>query len=332
MQKTLPDDCFDESGKRLKVQPEFSLKSIQEGRKNYKAYSFFFDKFVPLLEKKKSDFKGKLKTAKTDEDLITISSEAFGLLLLENHWDRWLDVYAKCGGRIGPKGGTKLKDVDSIVQPKYTRGGLKNGSDKSIGVGKGWSVEGILRFNTLIQQVKNDREDHSDFVTKWLAERNKSSNSRRQVSHVSPQAFAHWTLSEKESEGVGDKRNKEKMKEISKHFKKQSVLASVSSITSNVLPEPEGVDDKSNKEKMEEVNKNLKKQSDSDCGSSIGSKDLPEPKKIPSDEEQDMMEKEIKMNLLQCLQISQMVRRNWFQEVPEKGFISTHREGRRLFS
>ena len=93
---------------------------------------------------------------------------------------------------------------------------------------------------------------------------------------------------------MDDKRNKEKIEEISKHFRKQSVSASVSSITSNVLPEPEGVDDKSNKEKTEEVNKNLKKQSDSDCSSSIGSKDLPEPKKIPSDEEQDMMEGEIK--------------------------------------
>ena len=110
---------------------------------------------------------------------------------------------------------------------------------------------------------------------------------------MSAQAFAHWTLSEKESEGVGDKRNKQKMEEISKHFKKQSVSTSVSIVTSNVLPDPKGVDDKSNKEKTEEVNKNLQKQSDSDCSSSIGSKDLPEPKKIPSDEEQDMMEEEI---------------------------------------
>ena len=78
-----------------------------------------------------------MKTTKTDDDLVTISSEAFGLLTLENHWDRWLDVYGKCGGRIGPKGNTKLKDVDSEVQPKYTRGGLKNGRDRTVGVGKG---------------------------------------------------------------------------------------------------------------------------------------------------------------------------------------------------
>ena len=47
---------------------------------------------MPLLEKK-TNFKRKLRTATKDEDLLTISSEAFGLLLLENHWDRWLDIY-----------------------------------------------------------------------------------------------------------------------------------------------------------------------------------------------------------------------------------------------
>ena len=60
---------------------------------------FFFDRFVPLLEKK-TNFRRKLRSATKDEDLITISSEAFGLLLLENHWDRWLDIYQKTGGRV----------------------------------------------------------------------------------------------------------------------------------------------------------------------------------------------------------------------------------------
>ena len=32
-------------------------------------------------------------TAQSDEDIISISSEAFGLLVLENHWDGWIEVY-----------------------------------------------------------------------------------------------------------------------------------------------------------------------------------------------------------------------------------------------
>ena len=48
-----------------------------------------------------------MKAAEMDEDLLSISSEAFGLLLLENHWDRWLDIYQKCGGKIGYSNGKK---------------------------------------------------------------------------------------------------------------------------------------------------------------------------------------------------------------------------------
>ena len=39
-------------------------------------------------------------TATKNKELFSISSEAFGLLVLENHWDRWLDIYTKCEGKI----------------------------------------------------------------------------------------------------------------------------------------------------------------------------------------------------------------------------------------
>ena len=108
---------------------------------------FFFDRFVPLLEKK-TYFKRKLRTAIKDEELITISSEAFGLLLLKNHWDRWLDIYQKSGGRVSIRGCNK-NDSISLLKPKYARGGLMNDKHKDIGTGKGWSIEGIYHFNKL---------------------------------------------------------------------------------------------------------------------------------------------------------------------------------------
>ena len=73
-----------------------------------------------------------MEEAQTDEDLVSISSEAFGLLLLENHWDRWLDIYKKCGGGIGVRGAKIPKEIISTVQPKYTRGGLKMASTKRL--------------------------------------------------------------------------------------------------------------------------------------------------------------------------------------------------------
>ena len=105
-----------------------------------------------------------MKKAETDADLFSISSEAFGLLLLENHWDRQLDIYKKCGGGIGLRGSKKPKGIISTVQPKYTRGGLKNGKYREIGVGKGQSMEGIFHFNKLIQFVKQDQFQNHDFV------------------------------------------------------------------------------------------------------------------------------------------------------------------------
>ena len=90
------------------------------------------------------------------------------MLLLENHWDRWLDIYKKCGGGIGVRGAKIPKEIILTVQPKYTRGGLKNGKYKEIGVGKGWSVEGIFHFNKLIEFVRKDWSENPGFVGKWL--------------------------------------------------------------------------------------------------------------------------------------------------------------------
>ena len=41
---------------------------------------------------KKSPFKGKVKRIERDEDLFYINIEAFGLLILENHYKRLLTI------------------------------------------------------------------------------------------------------------------------------------------------------------------------------------------------------------------------------------------------
>ena len=66
------------------------------------------------------------------------------MLVLENHWNRWLDIYTKCGGKIKD---TNNKEKLISIQPKYTRGGLKNDDIEDIGIKKGWSFEGIYCFN-----------------------------------------------------------------------------------------------------------------------------------------------------------------------------------------
>ena len=67
LQETLPQNCFNKNGTKLIIPLEFSMNSILEGRKNYESYSFFFNRFVSLLEKK-SQFKNRMITAQSDED------------------------------------------------------------------------------------------------------------------------------------------------------------------------------------------------------------------------------------------------------------------------
>ena len=204
----MPKNCFDKDTSKLIVEPEYSLETILQGRKNYKSYSFFFDSFFPLMEKK-SKFKYKMIRAARDEDLVSISSEAFCLLVLENHWERWLEIYEKCGGRIGIRGGTKLKGMYFKSKPKYTRGGLNNGGGRDIGIGKGWSYEGIYRFNILFQFIRNDRLQNPHFITKWISEKRKTfDNITRKINKPEyPEIFVQWTLSEKESDGATDETN-----------------------------------------------------------------------------------------------------------------------------
>ena len=220
MNESLPENPFDATGKKLRVPLKFSMQDLLEGRKNVEAYSLFWDKFAPILEKK-STFISNLNTANEDKDLLCIASEAFGLLVLENQWDRWVDIYEKSGGRIFTGGNVKIKEIKSDVQPKYTRGGLRNGSRREIGTVKGWSAEGIVRFNQLLFLVHQDRVNHRNFIGMWIAKRKSELDmavKRSEVSQVSPEGFACWTLSEIESEGVSDSLNVRKSQIIQQHL------------------------------------------------------------------------------------------------------------------
>ena len=147
------------------------------------------------------------------------------MLLLENYWNRWLDIYIKCGGKIKD---TKNKEKLTSIHPKYTRGGLKNGGIGYIGIGKGWSFEGIDHFNELFAFVRQDREDFPDFTRDWLVKKRETmiSNSRKRNTKISPEGFANWTLSADESFGSRDTVNRKKSQQIRIHCKRR--FASIS--------------------------------------------------------------------------------------------------------
>ncbi len=87
--------------------------------------------------------------------IATVSDEAFALVLLENNFNVWSDMYST--------GVTK----GSTINPEYTNGGnsISNGRSRKY---KGWSDAGIDKYNDLFDKVKQDRKQHLNFDKLYL--------------------------------------------------------------------------------------------------------------------------------------------------------------------
>jgi hypothetical protein len=67
--------------------------------------------------------------------------------------------------------GIKKRGFQSDVPTLYTRGGIKYDKTDMTQSVKGWSEEGIARFNALFDQVLADRAESPNFEMKWLEAR-----------------------------------------------------------------------------------------------------------------------------------------------------------------
>ena len=146
-----------------------------EGRKNEEAYTVFFERFVPSATMKTS-WDRRITTATANgknqqESLCTINDEAFALLLLENSYDRWLNIFSTNEGAVMQRRGVKQRAFQSDTPTLYTRGGIKYDKTDVTQSVKGWSDNGIKRFNALFEQVKQDRATNPEFERSWLVER-----------------------------------------------------------------------------------------------------------------------------------------------------------------
>jgi hypothetical protein len=85
-------------------------------------------------------------------EFISVSDEAFALLIFENSYETWCDMLKT--------NNTK----NSGVFCKYTNGGSSTGRNASSRRYQGWNAEGIKRFNVLFDLVKADRtKSHARF-------------------------------------------------------------------------------------------------------------------------------------------------------------------------
>ena len=144
------------------------MKDFLKGRSHRHCYRFFFSFFAPVMERKRL-WNQKVVDATTDEDAISLSNEAFALTVMENQWDRWIDIYIKSGGLISSSNNVKIDDLNSDVKTKYTRGGKYSAAgkeesemDRDLSL-RGWTGEGMRRFNANFEMVSEDRRIHPKF-------------------------------------------------------------------------------------------------------------------------------------------------------------------------
>ena len=126
------------------VKKDVDLEQILHLRKeNNLAYFDFIEYFVSAVI-------GKLRYKQNCCDALlsqyaSVSDEAFAILIFENNLDAWVDM------------GLRKDTSGTQVPRKYTNGGNSKGELGSSQHNKGWSEQGLKRFNELFDQVKMNR-------------------------------------------------------------------------------------------------------------------------------------------------------------------------------
>ena len=224
----LPDNNLDVETGELRVDPDFHYRDFQQGRAFPEAFEVFMEKFGHVLEKRQG-WVARVLEATEDKDLLTVSSEAFGLLVLENNWNRWIDQYIIMKKSGGKQIRSKLRDLKSQVVPLYTKGGvLIEDKEKSEGYGikKGWTAEGINRFNYLYWSVVDDRRKNPGVFKNWQKMYSKRLQSTASsavlpggTKLLSNDGGGVFMLDDEEANFAKDERNKKKARDNNKRLK-----------------------------------------------------------------------------------------------------------------
>ena len=78
-----------------------TLEEYLQGRRITSVYMIVYDHFIPCVSTSKAykeSIRERLVEVEDNSELFTMSDEAFTLLILENYYDRWMDIYTKQGG------------------------------------------------------------------------------------------------------------------------------------------------------------------------------------------------------------------------------------------
>lgn len=147
--KTMPK--FQEKGKELFTMEELCKLRRAETEREKEASFWFFGEFLScvvgkrqwIVQKKYQLISQATMTGSSDK-LVTISDEAFALLMYENYKDKWTKQGNEQAGQSVPSG-------KKVIRGKFT---VQNSGTCKYG---GWSHAGMKRFNELYDLVVEDR-------------------------------------------------------------------------------------------------------------------------------------------------------------------------------
>ena len=93
-------------------------------------------------------------------NFVTVADEALGMLVLENNVEIWFELANRDSSDL-KEGRDNAKDDDNSRSTDETRSvtAYTNGGAKSDGTKRGWSRDGIKRYNELYRKVKSIRRE-----------------------------------------------------------------------------------------------------------------------------------------------------------------------------
>ena len=162
--------------------PPISLDRFMELWEDEEAFEVFVKHFLKPTYSKKWNYQVMYKRnkIKTIGNIFSITDEAFVLLILENNWERWIDINNQSKNKYMPSKRGREKPKVSSVMPKYTHLEVKgSNAEQNQDQGcKGWRESGIQCYNELCESVKENRQVFIDTDTSLLEELNPKDSPR----------------------------------------------------------------------------------------------------------------------------------------------------------
>jgi hypothetical protein len=148
-------------------EPPYSVETLcklRRSRTEYEreAFHWFIGEFLECVSGRRVWGRKKFTHKVSDpmergsaEKVVTVSDEAFAILVYENYIDKWIRKFnCEQRGELGED----TNEIEKRIKGRYTAGTTTRAANIMYG---GWSDEGLIRFNQLCRLVAIDRQNEN---------------------------------------------------------------------------------------------------------------------------------------------------------------------------